>query len=140
ALTKTDLVSAERRAEVTADIANLLAPTRLAGAEVFPVSVVTGEGVEGLGRRLVEAAGKIAGRMTEGRFRLAVDRSFTLHGAGTVVTGTVLSGQVAVGDRVTISPSGREARVRTIHAHNRPAQRGAAGLRCALNLAGDGVT
>src|SRR5207237_1300654 len=54
--------------------------------------------------------------------------------------GIVVSGQVAVGDRVTISPSGREARVRTIHAHNRPAQRGAAGLRCALNLAGDGIT
>ncbi len=57
-----------------------------------------------------------------------------------MVTGTVLSGSVAVGDRVTVSPSGLTARVRSIHAQNRPAERGEAGQRCALNLAGDGVT
>ena len=62
-----------------------------------------------------------------GRFRLAVDRSFTLAGAGTVVTGTVLSGAVGVGDRVLVSPSGLPARVRSIHAQNRPAERGQAG-------------
>ena len=79
-------------------------------------------------------------RAAQGRFRLAVDRSFTLAGAGTVVTGTVLSGAVNVGDHVTVSPSGLAARVRSIHAQNRPAERGAAGERCALNLAGDGIT
>ena len=75
----------------------------------------------------------------KGRFRLAVDRSFSLTGVGTVVTGTVLSGAVAVGDHVTISPSGISARVRSIHAQNRPTDRGQAGERCALNLAGDGI-
>src|SRR6202140_5155741 len=79
-------------------------------------------------------------RSAKGRFRLAVDRSFTLPGAGTVVTGTVLSGAVATGDRVMISPTGLGARVRSIHAQNRATERGVAGERCALNLAGDGIS
>ena len=140
ALTKCDLVSAARRDEVMIDIANLLLPTRLSGAEIMPVSTVTGEGIEPLRERLFEAAATTGRHTSDGLFRLAVDRSFTLSGAGTVVTGTVLSGHVAVGDRVTISPSGREARVRSIHAQNRVADRGVAGDRCALNLAGDGIT
>src|SRR5262249_58183916 len=74
------------------------------------------------------------------RCRLAVDRSFTLAGTGTVVTGTVLSGQVLIGDRVLVSPSGLAARVRSIHAHNRPAETGCAGERCALNLVGEEIT
>ena len=90
--------------------------------------------------RLFDAAHAHGTRAVQGRFRLAVDRSFVLTGAGTVVTGTILSGQVAVGDRVTISPSGLAARVRSIHAQNRPADRGSAGDRCALNLAGDGIS
>src|SRR6202140_689872 len=79
-------------------------------------------------------------RSAKGRFRLAVDRSFTLPGAGTVVTGTVLSGAVATGDRVMISPPGLVARVRSIHAQNRATERGIPGERCALNLAGDGIS
>src|SRR5262249_44327100 len=79
-------------------------------------------------------------RAANGRFRLAVDRSFTLAGAGTVVTGTVLSGQVAVGDRGVVSPTGLGARVRSIHAQNRATEHGQAGERGALNLAGEGVT
>jgi selenocysteine-specific elongation factor len=63
-----------------------------------------------------------------------------LAGAGTVVTGTVLSGTVTTGDRVTISPSGLVARVRSLHAQNRPTEHGVAGQRCALNLAGDGIS
>ena len=140
ALTKGDLVSQSRRDEVAIDIANLLAPTRLAGVGIVPVSAVTGEGIETLRRQLFEAAAAIGLRSSEGCFRLAVDRSFTLVGTGTVVTGTVLSGGVAVGDRIAISPSGREARVRSIHAQNRAADRGITGQRCALNLAGDGMT
>ncbi len=140
ALTKCDLVPPVRRDEVATDIANLLRPTRLAGAEIVPVSMVTGEGIETLRQQLFAAAATVGKRPPEGRFRLAVDRSFTLAGIGTVVTGTVLSGQVAVADRVVISPSGREARVRSIHAQNRVADRGLAGDRCALNLAGSGIT
>ncbi|MDO5622296.1 MAG: selenocysteine-specific translation elongation factor [Paracoccus sp. (in: a-proteobacteria)] len=136
ALTKADLAGPERRAEVIAQIRAATAGTGLADAPVIAVSSLTGEGVDDLRAALI-AAGTEA--RPDGRFRLAVDRSFTLAGAGTVVTGTVISGTVAVGDMVTISPSGLTARVRGIHAQNRPADRGATGQRCALNLAGDSI-
>jgi selenocysteine-specific elongation factor len=139
-LSKADLAAPEQCAEVTEDIKQSLRATRLAGAEILPVSVVTGEGIDDLRERLFAAVRTIRARSARGPFRLAVDRSFTLAGTGTVITGTVLSGAVAVGDRVLVSPSGLSARVRSIHAQNLVAERGAAGKRCALNLAGDGVT
>ncbi|WP_237478020.1 selenocysteine-specific translation elongation factor [Lichenibacterium dinghuense] len=135
-LSKADLADAERRAAVEAEIRAALADTGLAGADILPVSTVTGENVEALKARLEIERAAQAERDRAGRFRLAVDRSFVLAGAGTVVTGTVLSGGVAVGDRVVLSPSGTPARVRSIHAQNHAAERGLAGQRCALNLAG----
>ena len=140
ALTKADLVAPAARAAASDEIKQLLAGTALAGAEIVPVSAVTGEGIDALRERLFAVARTMRSRAAGGRFRLAVDRCFTLAGAGTVVTGTVLSGAVAVGDRVVVSPCGLAARVRSIHAQNRPAERGVAGERCALNLAGDGVS
>ena len=140
ALTKADLAPPPRHAKVAADIGQLLQTTGLAGADIVPISTVTGDGVDDLRERLFVAARTLERRAAAGRFRLAVDRSFTLAGAGTVVTGTVLSGAVTTGERVLVSPSGLPARVRSIHAQNRPAERGTAGERCALNLAGDGVS
>ncbi len=140
ALTKIDLAAPEQRAKVVAEIAQLLHGTGLEGAEIIPVSTATGEGVEPLRDKLFGAAHAMTTRAAAERFRLAVDRSFTLAGAGTVVTGTVLSGAVSAGDRVMISPSGLPARVRSIHAQNRPTERGLAGQRCALNLAGDSIS
>ena len=140
ALTKSDVVGADRIVEVAAEIARTVADTGLSECEILPVSSISGAGVESLRNRLFAAAHAHGTRAVQGRFRLAVDRSFVLTGAGTVVTGTILSGQVAVGDQVTISPSGLAARVRSIHVQNRPADRGAAGDRCALNLAGDGIS
>jgi len=136
ALTKADLVTPERLAEVTGQIAALLAGTGLAKAEIMPVSSVTGAGIPALEARLLAAAAGLPPRPIAGRFRLAIDRSFTLAGVGTVVTGTVFAGQVSIGDRLLLSPSGIEARVRGIHAQNRPAERGRAGQRCAINIAG----
>ncbi|MDP1907763.1 MAG: DNA/RNA-binding winged helix domain-containing protein, partial [Hyphomicrobium sp.] len=140
ALTKADLVSAEQRNKVTSDVMQLLAGTSLAGADLVPVSTVTGEGIDSLRQHLSYASRTSPVRAATERFRLAVDRSFTLPGIGTIVTGTVLSGAVSTGDRVTISPSGLGARVRSIHAQDRPTERGVAGQRCALNLAGDGIS
>ncbi|OYX14273.1 MAG: selenocysteine-specific translation elongation factor, partial [Rhizobiales bacterium 32-66-8] len=140
ALTKTDLVDAERLVEVSNDIAMALHGTGLSDAPVLPVSTLTGTGVDAVRARLLAAAGSRGARSADGRFRLAVDRSFTLSGSGTVVTGTVLSGSVRVGDRVTLSPSGLSARVRSIRAQDTPAEIGRAGDRCGLNLAGDGIT
>ena len=140
ALTKADLVSPERRAAAVEEIRQTLSTTTLAAADILPVSTVTGEGVDDLRQRLFAASRTIHAHSAQGRFRLAVDRCFTLPGTGTVVTGTVLSGAVSVGDRVAVSPVGLDARVRSIHAQDRPTERGLAGQRCALNLAGDGIT
>jgi len=114
ALTKCDLVTAERRSVVAREISNLLAATHLAGSEVIEVSTLTGEGIDWLRDNLLDAAQKPCVRTAGGRFRLAVDRSFSLTGVGTVVTGTVLSGAVSIGDQIVVSPSGLGARVRSI--------------------------
>ena len=140
AMTKADLADAARREAVTTQIRAALARSTLADAPVIAVSAVTGEGIDTLRAALAQAEAAMPQRIASGPFRLAVDRSFTLPGAGTVVTGTVLSGKVAVGDEVTISPLGLPARVRGIHAHNQKAEAGVAGQRCALNLVGEGVS
>jgi selenocysteine-specific elongation factor len=140
ALTKVDLVSSERRAAAEREVREALLGTGFAAADVVAVSSVTGEGLEAV-RAALDAAARTAGsRAAHGRFRLAVDRCFSLPGTGTIVTGPVLSGAVAVGESVTVSPVGLHTRVRSIHAQNRPAERGVSGERCALNLVGDGVT
>ena len=112
-----------------------LAGTALAGSPVFPVSSITGDGIEDCARTSNRGRSRRSPAAT-GYFRLAVDRCFTLTGSGTVVTGTVFAGRVQVGDRLVVSPSGQEVRVRSIHAQNRAAESGQAGQRCALNLAG----
>ncbi len=140
ALTKSDLVGAERLAQAAAEIRALLHGSALAGAAILPVSSTTGQGVPALLEALSQARLPIkqqrTQQRTQGQFRLAVDRSFTLAGIGTVVTGTALCGQVAVGDKLLLSPKGQEVRVRGIHAQNLPADSGSAGQRLALNLAG----
>ncbi|TWB37542.1 selenocysteine-specific translation elongation factor [Nitrospirillum pindoramense] len=142
ALTKADLATPERLAAVTAEIRAALAGTSLDSADILPVSALDGTGVADLRARLEkEARAQAAAKSTAetGAFRLAIDRAFTLTGVGVVVTGTVLSGLVRVGDTVTVSPSGLAARVRSLHAQNTVAEEGQAGDRCALNLAGPDI-
>ena len=122
ALTKTDLVGPERLAAVACEIRAAAIGTMLEGADILPVSALTGQGVDRLRARLVAHAADVADRSEDARFRLAVDRVFTLPGVGVVVTGAVLSGSVRAGDRVVISLSGLRARVRSLHAQNRPAE------------------
>jgi selenocysteine-specific elongation factor len=140
ALTKIDIASAQRIAEVAAQIREAAAGTSLGTADIIPVSARTGEGIDRLRGRLEAAMDGVPDRCSEARFRLAVDRVFTLNGVGVVVTGTILSGSVHVGDRVVVSPSGLAARVRSLHAQSRPAGSAQAGDRCALNLAGEGIS
>ncbi len=139
AITKADLAGADRLLSVEIEIESLLAGTSLEGTEVLAVSSATGQGIADLETRLSKAALAIGRRDAAGRFRLAVDRAFIIPGAGTVVTGTVLSGEIGIGDHVVVSPRGLSARVRSIHAQNEKAERGRAGDRCALNLAGEGI-
>ena len=138
ALTKTDRVDEPRIQQVRAEITALLAPTTLSGAPIFPLNATAPDdpGTESLRRHLHEAATEFPVRRDQRLFRLAVDRVFTLSGHGTVVTGTVFSGAIRVGETVTVMPSGTEVRVRSIHAQNRATDLGRAGQRCALNLAG----
>jgi selenocysteine-specific elongation factor len=138
ALTKIDVVDAGRVEAVASELHELAAGTPLAGAPIFPLSSRTGTGLRALQTHLEERAAQRGERMDDRHFRLAVDRSFTLQGIGTVVTGTVHSGQVRIGDTMIVVPSGREVRVRSIHAQNRKSERGTVGQRCALNLAGIG--
>ncbi|MGA7180882.1 MAG: selenocysteine-specific translation elongation factor [Thiobacillaceae bacterium] len=137
ALTKIDRVEAERVAEVEEEVHILLSTSpALASAPSFPVSALTGEGVESLRSYLHSEAQANSRRADEGEFRLAVDRSFTLKGIGTVVTGTVFSGSTRVGDELMLSPSGKSVRLRNLHVMSQAGVEGHAGQRCALNLAG----
>ena len=140
ALNKCDLVGEDRLADVTREVRSVLAGTGLEGADIVPVSAATGAGLDRLTECLDAALAITTARPRSGRFRLAIDRSFTLAGLGTAVTGTVLSGSVSLEDRVVVSPTGLEARVRSINAQNRPVDRGEAGQRCALVLSGPHIS
>jgi selenocysteine-specific elongation factor len=139
-VTKIDRVEPERTAAVVEEVGALLAAAGLAGSPIFPVSSRNGDGIAALTRHLQESA-HIAERARAaapppGLFRMAIDRAFSLPGIGLVVTGTVAAGTVAVGDRLTISPSGYAVRVRGLHSQNRAVESVAAGERCAVNIAG----
>jgi selenocysteine-specific elongation factor len=138
ALTKIDRVDPARVMEAQAEIEALLAPTGLKAARIFPVNATdpVDPGTANLGRYLHKAAAELPIRRDQRLFRLAVDRVFTLSGHGTVATGTVFSGQIAVGDTINIMPAGTPVRVRGLHVQNRPAHHGRTGQRCAINLAG----
>ena len=108
AISKIDRVPAERLAEVELAVQAITAGGPLDGAPVFPVSGVTGDGMPALEQHLLAEARAHHARAGGGRFRLAVDRSFTLSGAGLVVTGACSAGEVRVGDRLLLSPGGLE--------------------------------
>jgi selenocysteine-specific elongation factor len=133
ALTRCDLPGAAP-GRVAGEVRALLAGTGLAAAPIVAVSSVTGEGIAAL-RAALAGIGARA-RAIQGYPRLAVDRAFTVAGAGLVVTGTLVAGMIARGDRLVLSPSGIAVRVRGLHAHNRPAESATAGARVALNIVG----
>ena len=139
ALSKIDRVTEDRMLDVMEEIEIVLAGTSLEGSPIFPVSAVTGEGVDELKSHLVNLAKSLPEKDGSGNFRLAIDRSFEVVGAGLVVTGTVFSGTVSRSDTVRLPGAGMTARVRDIHAQNERVAVGRAGQRCALNLAGPGL-
>ncbi len=133
ALTRIDRAP-ERGGEVTRQVRALLAATALRDAPVVPVSAITGAGIADLWAALRTLAKR--GRDRGGHPRLAIDRAFTIAGAGLVVTGTLLAGRIAAGDRLLLSPAGVPVRIRGLHAQNRPADTAEAGQRVALNIVG----
>ncbi len=136
ALTKADLVDADLLELVRLEVEEFVAGSFLEGAPVVPVSSITGQGLEELKAALREVALRAPQKDAGGWLRLPVDRSFSLRGFGTVVTGTLISGSVAPEQEVEAHPGARRLRVRSVQVHGRPVARAVAGQRTALNLAG----
>ncbi len=137
-LTKSDLVDKETLAVVRLEVEEFLRGSFLdaARAPLVAVSAKTGEGMERLRLELGRAAAEASTRDAGALFRLPIDRVFTMKGFGTVVTGTLVAGSVAIEDEVEVLPAGRRARVRGVQVHGAAAERAVAGQRTALNLAG----
>ena len=134
ALTKSDLVDAEWLALATADVRSVLAGTFLADAPIVPVSTKTGAGLDALRAALSTAIASLPPRETTGVFRLPIDRVFTVKGFGTVVTGTILGGAIAIGDELVLIPTGLSTKVRGIEVHGASVERAVAGQRAAINV------
>jgi len=136
ALTKCDMVDREWLELVTEEVREFVSGSFLENAPIVPVSSRTSEGLDVLKDVLSRLANEVAEKRREGHFRLPVDRVFTMTGFGTVVTGTLLSGEITVGEDVELLPSGRLGRVRGIQAHGSKVEKGLAGQRLAVNLQG----
>lgn len=136
ALTKVDMVTEEWRDLVKDDVHEFLKGTFLEASPVIPVSSITGAGLEELLDTFGRVASEIEGESDAGIFRLPVDRAFTMKGFGTVVTGTLISGDIKLGEEVEILPTGVTAKVRGIQIHNQSATIAEAGQRTAINLQG----
>ncbi len=134
ALTKIDVVDADLRELAGAETVEKLEGSSLHGAPVIPVSAMSGEGIDDL---LAALVAQLPGERNPGtRPRMWVDRSFTVPGAGTIVTGTLLDGRIAVDDTVEIYPTGLTARVRSIQSHEKSHRDIGPWRRVALNLGG----
>jgi selenocysteine-specific elongation factor len=135
-LTKADLVERDWLELVKEDVSAAVRETFLAGAPVVAVSSRTGEGIDELRATLRRLAADVPARPTDQLPRLPIDRVFTVRGFGTVVTGTLAAGTLAVDDRVEIFPKGAQAKIRGLQAHSHPVPMARAGQRTAVNLQG----
>jgi selenocysteine-specific elongation factor len=135
-VTKTDRVSPARVAEVSEALRQLVSESGFPATTILPVSSETGEGIAALQAHLAARSRARVARPSGAGFRLAVDRCFTLPGAGTIVTGTVAAGRARVDDLLLLTPRGTQVRVRSIHAQDRDSEEARTGERCALAIAG----
>ena len=136
AVTKIDMVDEEWLELALEDIGDFVKGTFLEDAPVAAVSSTTRKGIPEFIEILDELAAKIPERPPSDLFRLPIDRVFTMKGFGTVITGTLISGRVQVGDTIMIYPSGITSKVRGIQVHNNSADEAGAGLRTAINFQG----
>lgn len=136
AVTKTDLVDADWLDLVIEEIKEFTGGTFLYGCPVIPVSSTTGVGLDVLVKAIQGLVDALPEEAKSGIFRLPIDRVFTIKGFGTIVTGTLLSGEARVGDVVEILPKGIQARIRGIQTHNERVESIKAGHRTAINLQG----
>jgi selenocysteine-specific elongation factor len=139
ALTKSDAVEDEWLELVDAEVAETLATTPYAAAPRIPTSAHDGTGLDTLLEALSSAAERVRRLESEDLVRLPLDRVFTIQGTGTVVTGTLWSGSLAIGDRVRILPDDLDGRIRSLQVHERVTESAKAGDRTAVALTGDGA-
>lgn len=135
ALSKIDRVDESRIEQVSQQVMALTQQLGWQACSLFPVSSVTGAGVEALRQHLSALPQPAASAARP--FRLAIDRAFTIKGAGLVVTGTAHAGQVRPGDRLWLTGVNQPVRVRSLHAQNQPAELAGGGQRIALNISGE---
>ncbi len=135
-MTKKDMVDEDWLEMVTEDIRNFVKGTFLEDAPIVPVSSMTGEGLPELVKTMDDIAALIPERTSTGLFRLPVDRVFTMKGFGTVITGTVASGTIRVGDTIMIYPSMVTSKVRGLQVHNLSTETASSGMRTAINFQG----
>ena len=135
-ITKKDMVEADWLEMVKEDVRELVHDTALANAEIMAVSAIENDGIDALRDKIIACFESLPPRHNRGVFWLPVDRSFVMKGFGTVVTGSVLSGQIQTGDFVDILPHGEKVRVRGIQKHNAEASLAKIGDRAAINLHG----
>ena len=136
ALTKIDMVENDWLELVKTEIQDFLKGTFLEGVPVIPVSALKQKGIDELTAALDTVVQNIPEKNDCGIFRLPVDRVFTMKGFGTVVTGTLISDSISVGEDVLILPEEINTRIRGIQVHNQPTQEATAGQRTAINLQG----
>ncbi len=135
ALTKTDRVDAARVAEVRAQVESTLSELGFDDVAFFATAATENRGITELRSHLLQLTERA--HPQQQRFRLALDRAFTVKGAGLVVTGTALSGEVKIGDTLWLTGANKPMRVRGLHAQNQPVEQARAGQRIALNIVGD---
>ncbi len=136
ALTKCDLVEEEWIPLVEEEVREALLGSPYSAAPVVVTSTVTGAGIETLKERLAEVAEGAGERSSEDLVRLPIDRVFTVKGTGTVVTGTLWSGRLSIGDAVVLQPSGVRGRVRGLQVHGVKVEHAGAGERTAVAITG----
>ncbi len=139
-ITKKDLVDEEWLSLVKMDVEELIAPTTLSGAPIIAVSAVTREGLPELVATIDQLLGAMQPKKDTGRPRLPIDRIFTIAGAGTIVTGTLLDGSLHAGQEVEIVPAGLKSRLRGLQTHKTHIDAAAPGSRVAANLVGIATT
>ena len=136
ALTKSDLVEEEWLPLVEEEVREALRGSPYGAAPMVATSTLTGAGIDTLKDRLVEVAEGVERRSSEDLVRLPIDRAFTVRGTGTVVTGTLWSGRLSIGDAVVLQPSGVRGRVRGLQVHGTSVEHAGAGERTAVAITG----
>jgi selenocysteine-specific elongation factor len=134
ALTKVDCVDQQRVGNVTAEINDFLVGTFLEAAPILPVSGITGQGFDVFYEALKELVGTIEPKRTDGIFRLPVERTFSVKGYGTVVTGIPVAGSAQIGDQMTLFPQGTKGRIKAMQVYKRDSEIAMVGQCAALNV------